>query len=90
MAIPSSLEITIRSERTADETRNIPGTIPESPPQIIPQPHTSYDGRDVDRDTQPDADTGVEQPDPMPANPRSSKYDLRHNLKPNCNDNYRF
>ena len=90
MAIPSSPEITIRSKQTADETRNIPGTIPESPPQIIRQPHTSYDGRDMDHDTQPDADTSVEQLDPMPTNPRISKYDLRHNPKPNCNDDYRY
>ena len=59
--------------------RNIPGIIPENSPEIIPQPDGSYDGRDVDRDTQPDADTSVEQFDPMPTNPRSSKYDLRHN-----------
>ena len=90
LAKPSSAEITIRSEQSIVETRNIPGTIPESPPQFIPRPHTSYDGRDVDRDTQPDADTGVEQLDPMPANPHSSKYDLRHNPKPNCNDDYRY
>ena len=39
---------------------------------------------------QPDADTSVEQIDPMPANPRSAKYDLRHNPRPNCNDDYRY
>ena len=83
LAIPSSPEITIRAKQTADEMRNIPGTTPESPPQIIPQPHTSYDGRDMDHDTQPDADTSVEQLNPMPTNPRSSKYNLRYNTKPN-------
>ena len=57
---------------------------------MIPQPDGSYDERDVDRDIQPDANTSVEQFDPMPTNPRSSKYDLRHNPKPNCNDDYRY
>ena len=90
LAISSSPEITIRSEQTADEMRNIPGTIPESPPQIIPQPHTSYDGRDMDHDTKPDADTSVAQLDSMPTNSRSSIYNLRHNPKPNCNDDYRY
>ena len=90
LAIPSSPEITIRAEQTADEMRNIPRTIPESPPQIILQPHTSYDGRDMDHDTQPDADASVEQLDPMPTNPRSSKYNLRLNRKPNCNNDYRY
>ena len=39
---------------------------------------------------QPDADTGVEQTDPTPTNPHSSKYDIRHNPRPNCNDDYRY
>ena len=90
LAAPSPPEITIRSEQTADEMRNTPGITPENSPEIIPQPDGSSDGKDVDRGTQPDADMSVEQLDPMPTNPRSSKYDLRHNPKPNCNDDYRF
>ena len=86
LATPSPPEITIRSEQAADEMRNTPGIIAGNSPEIIPQPEGSYDGRDVDHDTQPDADTSVEQPDSTPTNPRSSKYDLRHNSKPNCND----
>ena len=90
MATPSRPEITIRSEQTADEMRNTPGITPENSLENIPQPDGSSDGRDVDRDTQTDTDMGVEQLDPMPTNPRSSKYDLRHNPKPNCNDDYRY
>ena len=86
LTTPSSTEITIRSEQTTDEVGNIPGTIRENSPEIIPQPHRSYDERDIDHDTQPDADTSVEQRDPTPTNPRSSKYDLRHNPTPNCKD----
>ena len=89
LATPSSPEITIRSKQEADENRSNPETIPESPPQIIPQPHRSYDGMDMDHDTQPDADTSVEQLDPTPINHCSSKYELRQNPKPNCNDDYR-
>ena len=89
LATPSSPEITKGSDQAADEMRNTPGTIRENSPENIPQPATMYDGRDVDHDRQPDADTNVEQLDPTPTNPRSSKYDLRHNPKPNCNDNYR-
>ena len=90
LAAPSPPEITIRSEQTADEMSNTPGITPENSPEINPQPDGSSDGRDMDRDTQPDADMSVEQLDPMPTNPRSSKYDLRHNPKPNCNDDYRY
>ena len=90
LATPSTPEITIRSEQTADEMRNTPGITPENSPEIIPQPDGSFDGRDVVRDTQPDADMSVEQSDPMLTNPRSSKFDLRYNPKPNCNDDYRY
>ena len=90
MAAPSPPEITIRSEQTADEMKNTPGITPENSSEIIPQTDGSSDGRDVDRDTQPEADMSVEQLDLMPTNPRSSKYDLRHNPKPKCNDDYRY
>ena len=89
LATPSPPEITRRSEQAADEMRDTPGIIPGNSPEIIPQPDGSYDGRDVDHDTQLDADTKVEQPGSAPTNPRSSKYDLRHNPKLNCNDDYR-
>ena len=71
LATPNPPEITIRSEQTADEMRNTPGITLEISPEIIPQPHGSSDGRDVDRDTQPDEDMSVEQLDLMPTNPRS-------------------
>ena len=90
LATPSPPEITIRSEQAADETRSTPGIIRENSPENTPQPDGSYDKRNVDHDTQPDAHTSVEQLDPMPTNPRSSKYDLRHNPKQNCNDDYRY
>ena len=90
LATPSPLEVTIQSKQAADEMRNTPGIKPENSPEIISQPDGSYDGRDVDHDTQPDADTSVKQLDSTPTNPRGSKYDLRHNPKPNCNDDYRY
>ena len=90
LATPGPPEIPIRSEQAADEMKNTPGIIPGNSPEIIPQLDGSYDGRDVDHDTQPDADTSVEQPDSTPTNPRSSKYDLRHNPKPIFNDDYRY
>ena len=83
---PNSPEITVRSEEAADEMRSAPGTIRENSPEIIPQADRSYDGTDTDHYMQPDSDTSVEQPDPTPTNSRSSKYDLCHNPKPNCNN----
>ena len=90
LATSSPPELITRSEQAADEMRSTPGIIRENSPGNTPQPDGSYDERNVDHDTQPDADTSVEQLDPMPTKPRRSKYDLRHNPKPNCNDDYRF
>ena len=90
LATASPHKLTIRSEQAADETRSTPGIRRENFPGNTPQPDGSYDERYVDHDTQPDADTSVEQLDPMRTNPRSSKYDLRHNPKPNCNEDYRY
>ena len=35
---------------------------------------------------EPDVETGLEQPNNSPTNPRRSKYNLRHNPKPDWND----
>ena len=55
-APPSPPESTIRSEQTVDEMRSTPGIIPRNSPGNTPQPDGSYDGRNVDHDTQPVAD----------------------------------
>ena len=90
LAPPSPHEKTIRSEQTADEITSTPGIIPGNSPGNTSHPDGSCDGRNEDHDAHPDADTSVEQPDLTPTNPRSSKYDLSHNPKPNCNDDYRY
>ena len=69
LATPSSTKITVRSKQAAHEMRSTPGTRPENFPETLPQPDTTYDGRDVDHDTQPDADTSVEQLHSTPTNP---------------------
>ena len=90
LATPNSREITRQSEEAADEMMNNPGTIGQNSPESIPQTDRSFDGTDTDHYMQPDAETTVEQLNPTPTNPRSSKFDLRHNPKPKCSDNYRF
>ena len=80
----------MRTKQAAHEMRSTPGAIPENSPEFILQPDRSYGGTDTDHDMQADADTTVEQLDPTPTNRRSSKYDLRHNPKPKCNDDYRY
>ena len=79
LVTPNLPEIKVQSEEAADELRSTPGTIRENSPEIITQTDKSYNGTDLDHYIQPDADNSVEQPNPTPTNPRSSKYDLRHN-----------
>ena len=88
--IPHSAEATVRSEQADNETRSTPGTIQKDSSEILPHTHDIDDGTDTDHYMQPDADTSVEQIDPTHTNPRSSKYDLRHNPRPNCNNDYRY
>ena len=90
MVIPNSPEVTVWPEEAADETRSNPGTIQEDSSEILPHTVELGYGTDTDHYMQPDADTSVEQTDPTPTNPRSSKYDLRQNPRPSCNDDYRY
>ena len=90
MVIPISPEVTVRSEQEVDETRSAPVTMQKDSSEILPHTHDIDDGTDTDHYMQPEADTSVEQIDPTPTNPRSSKYDLRQNPRPNCNNAYRF
>ena len=87
---PNSTEVTVRTEEEANATRSTPGTIQEDSSNILPHTHEMADGTDTDHYMQPDADKSVEQNNPTPTNPRSSKYDLRHNSRPNCIDDYRY
>ena len=86
----NSPEVTVRSGEEADATKSAPGTTQEDSSNIPPHTDEMADGIDTDHYMQPDADNSVEQINPTPTNPRSSKYNLRHNPKPNCNDDYRY
>ena len=90
MVVLNPPEVTVRPEEAADEIRSTPWTIQEDSSEILPHTDEIDDGMDTDHYMQPDVDNSVEQIDPRPINPRSSKDDLRHNPWPNCNDDYRY
>ena len=90
LKLPNSPEVTVRSGEAADETRSTPGNIQDDSSDSLPHTDEIEDGTNTYHYMQPDADTTVEQIDPMPTNPRSAKFDLRHNPTPNCNDDYRY
>ena len=87
---PISLEVTVRSEVAANETSTTQGTIRRNSPGKFPQAVRSREGTDTDHYKKPHAEKSVEQLNPTSTKPRSLKYDLRHNPKPNCNENYRY
>ena len=86
----NSPEVTVRHDPPNDETCTITGTIQEDSPEMLPHTDEIGDGTDTDHYMQPDSDNSVKPIDPRPTNPRSSKYDLRHKPRPNCNDDYRY
>ena len=86
----NSPEITVRHDLPNDKTCTIPGTIQEESLGIFVHKDEVGNGTDTDHYKKPDSGANSEQLSPTDVNPRSTKYDLRHNLKPKCNDDYRY
>ena len=80
----------MRLDFPTDETCSTPGTIQEDFPEIFPHTDELGDGTDTDHYMDSNVEANSQQLDPTDVNPRSTKYDLRHNPKPNCNDDYRY
>ena len=87
---PNSQEITVQSGFSTEEMRNTPGKPHVCSPEIFPNTDELGDVTDTCLHMEPDVETSSEQPQNSPTNPRSSKYNLRHNTKPNCTDDYRY
>ena len=89
-APPNLQENPLQSDYSMEEMRNTPGYPHVCSPEIFPDTGEINDVTDTCPHMEPDAQTSSEQPQNSPTNPRSSKYNLRHNPKPNCNDDYRY
>ena len=87
---PNQREIPIQSDLSTGEMRSTRGTTHECSPGIFPPADGASDVADTDTQMEPDVGISSEQRENSPSNPRGSKYNLRHNLKPNCNDDYRY
>ena len=79
----------MRQDLANDEISTFPGTIQEGSPEFFHQTDGLGGGTDTYHHMEPVAEASSEQPNPTNANPRSTNNDLRHNPKPNCNDDYR-
>ena len=86
----NSQEIPVQSAFSTEEMRNTPGEPHICSKEIFPNTDELGDVTDTYPHMEPDVDTSTEQPQNSPTNPPSSKYNLRHNPKPNCNDDYRY
>ena len=89
-APPNQREITVQCGPSTEEMRNTQGTTHECSPETFPPGDETNDVADTYTHAEPDVGTNSEQQESSPSNPRSSKYNLRHNPKPNCNDDYRY
>ena len=87
---PNAQENPVQSDFSTDETRNTPRTAHECSLEIFPHTGEIIDVTDTYPHKEPDMESSSEQLENSPTNPRSSKYNLRHTLKPKYNDNYRY
>ena len=86
---PNLPELPIQSDLSTEETWNTQEIAQECFPEIFPQTEQLHDVTDTYPDMEFDVETSSEQPKNSPTNPRSSKYNLRHNPKTSCNDDYK-
>ena len=70
--------------------KNTPGAAHECSLEIFAQTDEVSDVTDTYPHMEPDVEPSSQQPESSPTNPRSSKYNLCRNPKPNCNDGYRY
>ena len=87
---PNSHEIPVHFDFSTEEIRNTPGTAHECSPEVFFQTDEVTDVTDTYPHIEPDVEPSSEQPESSQTNPRSSKYNLSHNQKPHCSDDYRY
>ena len=87
---PNQREIPVRSDISTEEMRNTRGTTHECSPENLNPTDNTGDVADTYTHMEPNVGTSSAQQENSPSNPRSSKYNLRHNPKPICNDDYRY
>ena len=86
-APPNQREIPVQTDSSTVEMRKTSGNSHVCSPEISDE---LGDVTDTYPHMEPDVETSSEQLQNSPTNPRSSKYNIRHNPKPSCNDDYRY
>ena len=80
---PNLQETPLQSDYSTEEMRNTPGNPHVCSPEISSRPDEVSDVTDTCPHMEPDVESSSEQPPKSPTNPRSSKYNFRHNPKRN-------
>ena len=89
-APPNLQEIPLQSDYSPEEMRYTPGNPHVCCPEVFSCTDEVSDLTDTCLHMEPNVESSSEQPENSPTKPRSSKNNLRHNPKPNCNDDYRY
>ena len=89
-ASPNLQEIPLQSDLSTEQMKITPGKAQECSPEIFRYTDEVSDIADTCPHMEPDVESKWEQQENSPTNPRCSKYNLCHNPKPNCNDDYRY
>ena len=89
-APPNLQEFPLQFDYSTEEIRNAPGKPHVCSPEINPCTDKVSDVTDTCPHMEPDVESSSEQPESSSTNPCNSKYNLHHNPKPNCNDDYRY
>ena len=89
-ASPNLQEIPLQSDYSTEEMRNTPRNPHVRFPETFTDTGEVSDVTDTCPHMEPDVESSSEQPQNSPTNPRSSKYNLCHNPKPNFIDDYRY
>ena len=85
---PNSPKIPVQSDLSTEKVWNTLRPAHECSPEIFPQTEELCEVTDTYPNMKPDVETSSEQPKNGRYNPRSSKYILRRNPEPDCNDDY--
>ena len=80
---PISPKFPAQSGLSTEEKQNKPGIVHECSPEFFPQTEQLCDVTDTYPYTEPDVETSSEQPNNSPTSTCSSKYNTRHETKPN-------
>ena len=83
-------DFAVHSELLTDQCVRFQKSYEKILQKLYPTPTDFCGGTVTDHYMESDAGMGVEQPNLTYINPRSSKFDLGHNPKLTCNDDYRY